>query len=220
MSPVDLILRGGPVLFVLVLVSILALGIVTAKFYQFYKSGLKKTDFIEPVLASLQNKDTDSALSQLKQTVHPVARVMETAILASKNEKPNAARSEIEQSGSAEIRNLESYLRGLSAIAHLSPLLGLLGTVTGMIQAFQKLQTAGTRVDPSLLAGGIWEALLTTAAGMAIAIPSMAVLYYLEGQVDRVRADMKDASVKILKYSGLLDSNPQLSRTGDDDYGI
>lgn len=220
MSPVDLILRGGPVLFVLVLVSILALGIVTAKFYQFYKSGLKKTDFIEPVLASLQNKDTDSALSQLKQTVHPVARVMETAILASNNEKPNAARSEIEQSGSAEIRNLESYLRGLSAIAHLSPLLGLLGTVTGMIQAFQKLQTAGTRVDPSLLAGGIWEALLTTAAGMAIAIPSMAVLYYLEGQVDQVRADMKDASVKILKYSGLLDSNPQLSRTGDEDYGI
>lgn len=204
----------------LVFVSILSMGIVIAKFYQFYKSQLNRSAPLLRSMELIESNQVSDAVQVLKESKHPVARVMQTALHSVKNEQPNAAKAEIEQTGSAEIRNLESYLRGLSAIAHLSPLLGLLGTVTGMIQAFQKLQTAGTRVDPSLLAGGIWEALLTTAAGMIIAIPSMAVLYYLEGQVDRVRASMKEYSVKILKHYGLLDSGLDIKRTGDDDYGV
>src|SRR5262249_28066281 len=80
----------------------------------------------------------------------------------------------------------------------IAPLLGLLGTVSGMVKAFAKLELAGSRVDPAMLAGGIWEALLATVAGLTIAIPAMAAHYIFEGKVDRIRADMKDAAVRVI----------------------
>lgn len=88
-------------------------------------------------------------------------------------------------------------LRGLELAAAIGPLLGLLGTVTGMIAAFQALQLAGARADPATLAGGIWEALLTTAAGMAVAIPAQVALTWFESVVDRLRHDMEDAATQV-----------------------
>ncbi|MFN3722288.1 MAG: MotA/TolQ/ExbB proton channel family protein, partial [Paracoccaceae bacterium] len=89
-------------------------------------------------------------------------------------------------------------LRGLELAATIGPLLGLLGTVTGMIAAFQALQEAGSRADPAALAGGIWEALLTTAAGMAVAIPASIALAWFDSVVDALRHDMEDAATRIL----------------------
>jgi biopolymer transport protein ExbB len=103
---------------------------------------------------------------------------------------------------------LESWLRALSSVAHLSPLLGLLGTVLGMITSFRRIEQAGSAVDPAVLSGGIWEALLTTAFGLTIAIPSMAAFYFLEGEVDRVRATMKDTTSRVLLAAGKI-SEPQ-----------
>jgi biopolymer transport protein ExbB len=88
-------------------------------------------------------------------------------------------------------------LRGLELAATVGPLLGLLGTVTGMIAAFQALQEAGSRADPATLAGGIWEALLTTAAGMAVAIPASVALAWFDGLIDRLRHDMEDAATRV-----------------------
>lgn len=88
-------------------------------------------------------------------------------------------------------------LRGIELAATIGPLLGLFGTVTGMIGAFQALQEAGTRADPATLAGGIWEALLTTAAGMAVAIPAQVVLAWFESVIDRLRLDMEDAATRV-----------------------
>ena len=82
----------------------------------------------------------------------------------------------------------ESGFRVLDTIAQLAPLLGLLGTVLGMIEAFQALQTAGSQVDPAALAGGIWVALLTTAAGLSVAMPTSIALSWFEAQIDRERA--------------------------------
>jgi biopolymer transport protein ExbB len=89
-------------------------------------------------------------------------------------------------------------LRGLELASTIGPLLGLLGTVTGMIAAFQALQEAGSRADPATLAGGIWEALLTTAAGMAVAIPAQVALTWFDSVVDALRHDMEDAATQIL----------------------
>lgn len=89
-------------------------------------------------------------------------------------------------------------LRGLELAATIGPLLGLLGTVTGMIESFQSLQSAGVRADTATLAGGIWEALLTTAAGMAVAIPAQIALTWFESVVDRLRHDMEDTATQIL----------------------
>jgi len=102
-----------------------------------------------------------------------------------------APRERLAAEAEARFATLEGGFRALDSVAQLSPLLGLFGTVLGMIDAFQSLQSAGSQVDPSLLAGGIWVALLTTAVGLAVAMPTAMVLSWLESRMDgeRVFAD-------------------------------
>jgi biopolymer transport protein ExbB len=107
------------------------------------------------------------------------------------------AREEVQRVAAAELKQLSAYLRVLDSIVTLAPLLGLFGTVLGMIEAFRELEAAGGRADPALLAGGIWEALLTTAAGLGVAIPASAALHWLESVVERVRHDMEDAATRV-----------------------
>lgn len=191
-------------MYVLLLMSVLATAIILLKLYQFSRSSLRRSAFVDDVVSALQRDEHDQALQSLRQQNSPVARVLESAVRygADPAMSTGDVEAEVSRVGSAQIRALESWLRGLSSIAHLSPLLGLLGTVTGMIVAFMNLEAAGSRVDPSILSGGIWEALLTTAFGLTVAIPAMAAFYYLEGEVDHVRADMKDASIRVLRHFG------------------
>ncbi|HIO00932.1 MAG TPA: MotA/TolQ/ExbB proton channel family protein, partial [Alphaproteobacteria bacterium] len=195
---IGLLDKGGPVMLVLLALSVVALTIILVKIYQFSRSRLLRTEFIDQAVLLLHNDGPDTTLLALAETPHPVARVMETTLRTSTNTSLSIEDrdTEISRVGSAEIRNLESYLRGLEVIANLSPLLGLLGTVLGMIKAFARLESAGTKVDPAILAGGIWEALLTTAFGLSVAIPALAAFYILEGQVENVRAQMKDATIR------------------------
>ncbi len=201
---------------VLLAMSVLAVAIILLKLFQFFHSGLRRLSFVEPALAALRENNHKRALTALQQQRSPVAQVMACAIRCGADPTLSAkdVEAEVSRVGSAHIRNLESWLRGLSSIAHLSPLLGLLGTVTGMIAAFMSLEAAGSRVDPSILSGGIWEALLTTAFGLTVAIPAMAAFYYLEGEVDRVRASMKDVSIRVLRHFG---KTPAHISTRDDD---
>ena len=195
----DIIVKGGPVMMVLLAVSMLALVIILAKLLQFARLRLGDLRFIERALAELGGGERDGALSRLARRSHPVARVMESAIATAASSLDKEDReAEIGRVGSAQIRTLESHLRGLEVISNLSPLLGLLGTVIGMIAAFAELEGAGPRVDPGLLAGGIWEALLTTAFGLVIAIPSLAAYYIFEGRVEDVRVAMRDAATRVL----------------------
>ncbi len=110
----------------------------------------------------------------------------------------DAAEAEATRVARGLLAQARAGLRGLELASTIGPLLGLLGTVTGMIAAFQTLQEAGSRADPALLAGGIWEALLTTAAGMAVAIPAQVALTWFESVVDALRHDMEDAATRIL----------------------
>ena len=95
------------------------------------------------------------------------------------------------------MQHSRKYFRILEVIATLSPLLGLFGTVLGMIDAFQQLEGAGSTVDPAILSGGIWVALLTTAAGLAVAIPTIILLNYLEGVADRYKAELEDSITRV-----------------------
>lgn len=92
---------------------------------------------------------------------------------------------------SKKLRTLEKGLRELSMLAHMSPFLGLLGTVIGMIKAFQQLEGAGMQVNPAILAGGVWEALLTTAFGISIALPLLLAFHLLDGAVDTIRDNLE-----------------------------
>src|SRR5205807_296516 len=118
--------------------------------------------------------------------------------------RSSPARADAIRVGTNELRHLESHLRGLEMIANIAPLLGLLGTVSGMIAAFERLSAAGVRIDPGQLAGGIWVALLTTAAGLAVATPALAAHYLVDGGVERQRAAMKDMALRVLALGGVI----------------
>ena len=111
--------------------------------------------------------------------------------------REDLVKEEITRVAGLQLDNLRSGLRPLALIASISPLIGLLGTVLGMINAFQALQNAGNRVDPSILSGGIWVALLTTAAGLIVAIPAAAAHNWMEGVVYRTQRAMEDAVTRV-----------------------
>ena len=102
-------------------------------------------------------------------------------------------REELARIAARRLTGLRALLRPLEVIGSLAPLLGLFGTVLGMIEAFRQLETAGMQVNPSVLSGGIWEALLTTAVGLAVAIPTVTAFSWLEHRVDGVADEMENA---------------------------
>lgn len=198
------ILKGGPVMLVLLGFSILTVALILAKIFQFVRSDIQRSNFVLPVLEKISADDSAGAFQILSQERSPLARVMEVTLngLVKESVRQKEVEADVMRVGSAEIRNLESYLRTLGVTAHLCPLLGLLGTVLGMITAFQKLEGIGMRVNPGVLAGGIWEALLTTAFGLIVAIPAMAAYHYFEGEVDNLSARMKDTVTQMfLRYA-------------------
>jgi biopolymer transport protein ExbB len=200
MLSLEVLDKGGWVMWVLGMISVYALAVMFYKAFQFMASGVFNTSFVEPVMTYVKRGELTDAERLLEGKLGPVARIMKVAIIcvANRDISIKSRESEIARVGSSELRLLESHMRGLELVASVGPLLGLLGTVLGMVNAFARLGEAGSRVDPALLANGIWEALVTTVGGLMVAIPAMAAYYVLDGLIERVRATMKDVTVQIL----------------------
>jgi biopolymer transport protein ExbB len=199
----DLAAKGGPIVAILGAFSVGVVAIVLVKLYQLAALEIRSRRFVGPALESFARGDVREALGGLETSRNPIARVMEAAIRGLHHARRDTAavREEVSRVGTQQLARLESYLRGLETIGNLSPLLGLLGTVVGMIRAFRRLEEAGTRVDPAILSGGIWEALLTTAVGLAVAIPALLALSWLESEIERVRRDMGDVVSRVFTHS-------------------
>ena len=197
----NLLAKGGPVMFILLGFSILALFIIILKLIQFSIVRVSNTNALDNIISKLNKTNAKKLLIQIQQIKNPIAKVVEVVIVTKSDQRfdKESRKSEISRISSIQIRNLENYLGGLEVIASISPLLGLFGTVLGMIKAFLNLEKAGSQIDPALLAGGIWEALLTTAFGLIVAIPALAAFYWLDGRVDQVREDMRHAAIKTIK---------------------
>ena len=191
----DLIFKGGPVMLILLGLSIISLTIILIKLIQFLKSDLHKINKIEPAFKLISQNKITEAKKILNNILHPASKII-LVMLDSKNLSEEDTEDQISVEGEKELRNLEFLLKPLEVISNIAPLLGLLGTVIGMINAFSKLEDAGSRVDPAILAGGIWEALLTTAFGLIVAIPALAAFYWLDGRVDKTREEMRHISIK------------------------
>jgi len=194
---VGMVHLSGPAGMVLGVFSVAGLAIVLLKLWQFASVRIGQRSFIDPALRHFRLGRRDAALTELAKSRNPIARVLEVAIGGSGRADTDLVREEAWRVGNEQLEGLRSHLRGLEVIASLSPLLGLFGTVLGMISAFQKLETAGSRVDPSILSGGIWEALLTTAIGLAVAIPAVVVLHWLERTIERLGSDMENAVTRV-----------------------
>ena len=198
----DLVEAGGAIIVILALISVAALAIILLKIVQFTVLRIGDRKFIGEVAQMLRRGEDQAALDFLVKHPGVVARVMETAVrgkILSGDEEH--VREEVTRVAQVKLDGLERGLAPLSLIATISPLLGLLGTVLGMIAAFQQLETAGDRVDPAILSGGIWEALLTTAAGLTVAIPAAAFFTWFQRAVDAAGQHMEDGATQVFTAS-------------------
>lgn len=181
----DLVALGGPVLAILLLASVCSLALFALKLMQFERAGVGRHEAVREFIDRHDAGETRAAERRLSEADGYLARI---AILAVRSGDAREARLRLEAEAEQSFLHLERGLRVLDMVAQTAPLLGLFGTVLGMIEAFQALQTAGSQVDPGVLAGGIWVALLTTAAGLAVAMPVSIGLAWLEGRLESDRA--------------------------------
>lgn len=182
----EILSAGGPVVALLLVLSVIALSVILLKFYQFNRLHLGRTRPLEQALGLYLKGDTAAAMRLLDSSRHPAATPLQAAIRGMNRAdlSQQLVREEVERIAGENLNALRAHLRILEVIGSLSPLLGLFGTVLGMIAAFQQLELAGNQVNPSVLSGGIWEALLTTAVGLAVAIPAILALSWFERRVD------------------------------------
>ncbi|TCP44145.1 MotA/TolQ/ExbB proton channel family protein [Rhodovulum marinum] len=196
--------KGGPAIWAIAALSVATLALILWKGWRLAVAGAwsrrRAASAVELWLAG----DVPGARRALEGARGLRARAVAAAIDARLDPELDAAtaREEVARVATGELARARSGLRALELIATIAPLLGLLGTVLGMIAAFQTLQATGARADPAALAGGIWEALLTTAAGMAVAIPASVALTWFESVTDIVRLDIEDAATRILTRGG------------------
>ncbi|MBT5098452.1 MotA/TolQ/ExbB proton channel family protein [Gammaproteobacteria bacterium] len=190
---------GGPVLIILLFMSVLGIATVLLKVWQFSRIGVIRNQALESALHDWRQGDEAQAQETLAGIDKPIAKIVLHAIELHCQSTFNVelAREEIIRLASIELLHSRQYFRILEVIAALSPLLGLFGTVLGMIDAFQQLEAAGSSVDPAILSGGIWVALLTTAAGLAVAIPTIILLNYLEGVAEKYKSEMEDSITRV-----------------------
>jgi biopolymer transport protein ExbB len=201
--------KGGFVMYLILGLSVYMLAILFFKAYQFITAGIFNTRYIDPVMLLVKRGELTDASKLLARERGPVARIMRVAIECVMNREitMKSRESEIARVGAAELRYLESHLRGLEMTSTVAPLLGLMGTVIGMIASFATLSQAGSRVDHSMLAGGIWEALITTVGGLCVAIPALAAYYLIDAQIEKVRATMRDVTIQILALEDMFIRN-------------
>jgi biopolymer transport protein ExbB len=190
---------GGPAMLILLGLSVASVTLILVKAWEFWELRIGQRDFVARAVTSWHAGRADQALALLHSQVTPLAKVMAAAIKGRSNPALGEAevREQTAQLASEQLESARRLLRPLEVIASLAPLLGLLGTVLGMIQVFQRLQVAGDRVNPSILSGGLWEALLTTAAGLTVAIIALAGFHALDRVVERLHHDMESALTRI-----------------------
>lgn len=212
----DLLVMGGPVVAILVGMSVVALTITVLKLWQFSAMRATRLSSVSRSVKLKRNGKSLEALACVQGDKNPVAQTLAAALRGHiRGDLENTdIRAEAERVGTRWIETMRSYLRPLEVIASLAPLLGLFGTVLGMITAFQQMEAAGNQVNPSVLSGGIWEALLTTAVGLAVAIPTVAIFNWLERIVERTEIAMADAIQNV--FTEDLSKLPATQKRGDD----
>ena len=194
----ELLQAGGPVVGLLIATSVLALTIVLLKLWQFRALRLGQSRLAQQALRLYRAGRPGEALAFAERSPNPVAQALARALRGQARGLPeDRVREEVLRYGGDALEALRAWFRPLEVIASLAPLLGLFGTVLGMIAAFQQLERAGNQVNPAILSGGIWEALLTTAVGLAVAIPVVVVLNWLERRVDRLAHEMDSVVTRV-----------------------
>jgi len=198
MNLFSILAKGGWLMIPIALFSIIAMGIFVERLLVLRKTRINLNAFLLKLRQQISRKDIEGALNLCASTDSPVARVLETGLKKHSQTKPDI-RDAVESAGRAEIYQLEKGFGALATLAGVAPLTGFLGTVTGMIQAFMRIQELGGNVNATVLAGGIWEALITTAAGLVVGILTLLGYNYLVARVEHFVFDLEVSSSNLLE---------------------
>ena len=200
----ELVRAGGPFMAPIILCSIAAVGILLERLWTLQRKRVLPEDLIKKLSSFAEGGQVTPKIIEALEKNSPLGRVL-AAALANRDRGREIMMERVEDTGRHVIHELERFLNSLGTIASIAPLLGLLGTVTGIIRAFNAVMLGGMG-DPRLLAGGISEALITTAGGLAVAIPSLIAYRYLRGKVEGIVIDMEKIAVK---FADSLGATPQ-----------
>ncbi len=202
MSLWQLFLAGGPIMWPILLSSIFAFAMIMEKFWHLHKIKIDTQDFLSKILNKMKRHEIKEAMHLCDNTKSPVAHILKAGILKYDRQRTQIIEA-IEDASLYEVPKLEKNLPMLATIGHIAPLLGLLGTVTGMVRCFQTVQLKATSfnpISPGDLAGGIWEALLTTVAGLVLAIPTYVAYNYLVSRINSFVLEMEKASTELVNF--------------------
>ena len=194
---ISVIDKGGPMMYPILFSSILMIGIAIERFYTLRRKKIINPDFLNKVRAHWNWKDIHLGLQLCKSYDNSLSRILKAGLLRFGGKVDEVERA-IEGAGQHEASLLTSNLRVLGAVANITPMLGLLGTVFGMIKAFNVISQSGTG-NPGLVASGISEALITTAAGLVVGIPALALYHYFRGRIERFVFEMEEVSVQLVE---------------------
>jgi biopolymer transport protein ExbB len=190
--------------------SIAAVGILLERLWTLQRKRVLPQELIKKVSDLAENNQVTPKVIEALEKNSPLGRVL-AAALANRHRGRGIMMERVQDTGRHVVHELERFLNSLGTIASISPLLGLLGTVAGIIRAFNAVMLGGMG-DPSKLAGGISEALVTTAGGLAVAIPSFIAYRYLRGKVERIVIEMEKIAVT---FADSLGADEQVDQTGE-----
>jgi biopolymer transport protein ExbB len=188
--------QGGPMMWIILLAGAVAVVVFIERVLHYHRAQINSVEFLNGVRNVLRRDNVVEAVSICDATPGPVARLVKVAIL-NRDKGREGVREALEEAGLIEVPPLEDKLNLLATIAQIAPLMGLLGTVLGFINIFTALQTKATVPTMQDLSGGVWQALICTAAGLALAIPAYAAYNYLVSRVNAIVLDMEKAATEI-----------------------
>jgi len=198
MSLLEMLTQGGVLMIPLALLSVLAIYVIAERWYFLKQAHVDADDFFPEIEQLLQNGKQKEALHYCDSIDKPIARILKGGIKML-GQSIERIEDSIKNAGKKEIFALEKHMNWLGTIAGVAPLIGFTGTVTGMIEAFQDIQSLQGNVNPSVLAGGIWEALITTATGLVVGILALGFYNYLQSKINRLVHQMENASADFIE---------------------
>jgi biopolymer transport protein ExbB len=189
--------HGGLVFLLILLAGAVAIVVFIERFFHCHRAQINSTEFLNGVRNVLRRDNVVEAIAICDATHGPVARLVKTAILNRDNGR-DRVRESLEEAGLIEVPRLEERLNLLATIAQLAPLLGLFGTVIGLMNTFYTIQFNGPKANAGDVANGVWTAMICCAAGLAVSIPAHAAYNYLVSRVNSIVLDMERAATEIV----------------------
>jgi biopolymer transport protein ExbB len=189
--------QDGLVLWLILLVSAVAIVVFVERFLHYHRAQINSIEFLNGVRNVLRRDNVVEAISICDATPGPVARLVKTAIL-NRDQGRDRINEALEEAGLAEVPRLEEKLNLLATIAQIAPLLGLLGTILGLMRTFDGIERAGLMAHPKDVAHGVWISLIYAGAGLAVSIPAHAAYNYLVSRVNSIVLDMERAATEVV----------------------